>query len=253
MRQAYERYTEEDREVWNILFDRQVANLEGKVTNTYFEGIEALGLNGKEIPNFLQLDAKLLPITGWTIEVVKGMIPVEEFFDLLNRKRFCSSTWLRSRAQLDYLEEPDMFHDIFGHVPLLASPDYSNYAHGMADLARRYGKFPGVMAMLQRLYWFTIEFGLVQESGKLKAYGAGLISSFGEVNQIYDEGIELKAFDLMEVFGTPFQNDRVQPLYFVLESMQQLYASLPETEAIIQAFIAGKLSNQPLQEDLAIV
>ena len=131
MIQQYDKYKQEDHEVWKILFERQVENLQDKASSMYIDCIKNMSsvLNAKQIPDFRKLDDFLLAKTGWSIEVVKGLIPVDDFFELLSNKRFPSSTWLRSRAQLDYLEEPDMFHDIFGHVPLLINEEYSALMH----------------------------------------------------------------------------------------------------------------------------
>jgi phenylalanine-4-hydroxylase len=144
MIQQYDKYKQEDHAVWKILFDRQVDNLQDKASSMYMNSLNTMStvLNAKQIPDFRRLDDFLLAKTGWSIEVVKGLIPVDDFFELLSNKRFPSSTWLRSRAQLDYLEEPDMFHDIFGHVPLLINEEYSDLMHQIGKLSktRKYDK-----------------------------------------------------------------------------------------------------------------
>ena len=175
MKQHYEQYTEEDFLVWNTLFNRQVENLQEKSCNEYLYCLSQLKevMNADSIPDFNLLNAQLKLATGWTIEVVPGLIPVDEFFALLEKKKFSASTWLRNMEQLDYLEEPDMFHDIFGHIPLFMDQSYANFAQKMGALGVKHASNEEVLLQLQRIYWFTIEFGLIEQNG-IKLYGAGI-------------------------------------------------------------------------------
>ncbi len=244
MKQNWPAYTSEDHDVWNILFERQVANLQGKAWSRYLDCIPLAGLIPKEVPEFSRVEKQLAASTGWQIEVVKGIIPVGEFLELLNRKRFCSSTWLRGRHQLDYLEEPDMFHDTFGHIPLLADENYAGFVQRFAELGLRFYKNEKASLLLERLYWFTIEFGLMKEDGALKIYGAGLLSSFGETNHVYSDKVELKKFTVRDVLLAPFRNNEVQNSYFVVEDMTDLWNCLGETEQLLTDFVEGKMDEK---------
>lgn len=233
MKQEWNAYTEEDHAVWKILFERQVNNLRDKAWSNYLECVSKAGLQPERVPDFHLVEKALDEHTGWKIEVVPGIIPVTEFLGLLHRKKFCSSTWLRSRAQLDYLEEPDMFHDIFGHIPLLADKAYADFVERFAALGIRFAQNEKALLLLERLYWFTIEFGLVQENGKLKILGAGLLSSFGETNHVFSGKVELKPFSVPGVLSQAFRNDQVQNLYFVLDNIYDLWNCLPEVEGLL--------------------
>src|SRR5665213_1543544 len=182
MKQNWNNYSTEDHAVWKLLFERQVKNLQDKAWSEYLKCIPAVGIENNFVPDFSIVENHLEKSTQWKIEVVKGIIPVDDFFELLNKKRFCSSTWLRGKHQLDYLEEPDMFHDTFGHIPLLANSDYANFVKRFAEFGLKFCKNEKALLLLERMYWFTIEFGLMQENKQLKIYGAGILSSFGESN-----------------------------------------------------------------------
>ncbi|MCL4154434.1 UNVERIFIED_CONTAM: hypothetical protein GTU68_020010, partial [Idotea baltica] len=182
MKQEYGRYTKEHEEVWQILFERQKENLADKASPVFLECLESFGetLVANHIPKFHEIDDTLLAKTGWSIEVVPGIIPVVEFFELLSRRKFCSSTWLRTKAQLDYLEEPDMFHDIFGHVPLLMHPRYADFMQEVGRIGYACRADPKLLDAMERLYWYSIEFGLVTSPDGHRIYGAGTLSSYGE-------------------------------------------------------------------------
>lgn len=229
MKQQFENYTKEDFFVWKTLFERQVENLKDKSCEEYLYCLKKLEnvLKATSIPKFSDLNKVLKQKTGWTIEVVPGLIPVGEFFKLLSKQKFCSSTWLRSMKQLDYLEEPDMFHDIFGHIPLFMNKEYANFAQKMGELGVKYSDDELVLLHLQRLYWFTIEFGLIEQNG-LKLYGAGIISSFGESNFVYTKKPKILPYNLLEVIETYFCNSEIQTKYFVINSFQNLYDSIEE-------------------------
>ena len=228
-------YTAEDFKVWRTLFDRQFENLQDKSAVEYLDALNDMQacLNPNTVPDFKELNAWLKDKTGWQIEVVKGLIPVEEFFVLLSQKKFCSSTWLRSEKQLDYLEEPDMFHDIFGHVPLLSNEVFSEYLHRFGQIGNKHLNNHEIVLQLQRLYWFTIEFGLINKSGvpnDNKVYGAGIISSYGETNRIFEGACNFLPFDIEEILEKKFQTDVMQSDYFVIDSFEQLFDSLDRVE-----------------------
>ncbi|MES2748295.1 MAG: phenylalanine 4-monooxygenase [Bacteroidota bacterium] len=227
MNQHYEKYTDNDQEIWNLLFSRQFENLKDKASADYLAALEKMApvLNVKAIPNFKDIDAWFESETQWTIACVPGLIPVEDFFELLSKKQFCSSTWLRSMKNLDYLEEPDMFHDIFGHVPLLSNPVFSKFLHEFGKLGVAVKDDAEKLVQLQRLYWFTIEFGLIKES-TAKIYGAGIASSFGETNLSVGPTVATSPFDLETILNQPFETDHVQNHYFVIDSYEQLFDAI---------------------------
>lgn len=234
MIQEYHQYTPEDFEVWKLLFERQEKNLQDKACKSYLNSLNELSevLKADEVPNFNKLNEVLSAKNGWSIEVVPGLIPVEDFFELLEQKKFCSSTWLRSKAQLDYLEEPDMFHDIFGHIPLLMDESYSNFAQKLGEVGVKNINNKEVVLQLQRLYWFTIEFGLKKGIDKTEIYGAGIMSSFGESNYIYEANTEIIPFNFSSVINRPFKTDEIQSLYYEIESYDELYNTLNEFDLI---------------------
>ena len=227
MRQQYDKYTSVDHEVWELLFNRQIDNLQDKACSEYLQALEQLKpvLFSNRVARFTSINDWFENSTGWSIHTVPGLIPVDEFFELLANKKFCSSTWLRSIHELDYLEEPDMFHDIFGHIPLLANETYSQFIHEFGKLGHFYRNDPNKVIMLQRLYWFTIEFGLIQQDG-LKIYGAGILSSYGESNASISSDREHLNFTIEEVFEKSFFTDKQQNEYFVINSFEELFASL---------------------------
>lgn len=227
MKQEFEKYTKEDQQVWTTLFERQIVNLKGKASDHYLNALDEMKevLNESSLPNFEAINTWFESSTGWEIYCVPGLIPVDEFFILLSEKKFPSSTWLRSMEKLDYLEEPDMFHDIFGHVPLLSNPTFSEFIHAFGKLGKSLINDEEKLLMLQRLYWFTIEFGLIQEK-EVKIYGAGIMSSFGEAISSLKTETEKKIFDLEEVLNMTFITTEIQSFYFVIDSFEELFDSI---------------------------
>ena len=220
-KQIYSNYTEEDFTVWKLLYEKQMHNLEGKVVGEFKAGIELLDFKSDEIPNFEKVNEKLLALTGWSIQTVPNLAEVDLFFEQLSKRRFTSTCWLRSMEEFDYLEEPDMFHDVFAHVPMLCNEKYTDFFHKIGDLATSLQDQEAIN-MLQRLYWYTIEFGVLQAEEGLKIYGAGIISSVGEINNVYSKTAQIKPFNIEEVLHTPFEIDKLQPLYFSIASFDEL-------------------------------
>ncbi|MCP9228833.1 MULTISPECIES: phenylalanine 4-monooxygenase [unclassified Mesorhizobium] len=215
-------YSDEEQAVWRTLCDRQTKLTRKLAHHSYLDGVAALGLLDK-IPDFGAVSEKLRKFTGWEIVAVPGLIPAQPFFDHLANRRFPVTNWLRTQKELDYIVEPDMFHDFFGHVPILTQPVF-------ADFMQMYGKkADSVIAlggdeMITRLYWYTVEYGLIREPGQpLKAFGAGLMSSFTEL-QFAVEGGEAHhvPFDLETVMRTGYEIDKFQRAYFVLPSFDAL-------------------------------
>ena len=220
--QGFERYTPEEHQVWVTLYERQAALLPGRACDEFLNGLKALDLHGQGIPDFREMNRKLNALTGWTVVAVPGLVPDEVFFDHLANRRFPAGRFIRRPDQLDYLEEPDVFHDVFGHVPMLTDPTFADYmkAYGEGGLrATRLGRLHN----LARLYWYTVEFGLMQTPAGLRIYGAGIVSSRGESEfSVADPSPNRIGFDLVRVMRTLYRIDDYQQVYFVLPSLQGL-------------------------------
>jgi len=229
--QIYENYTKHDFEVWKTLFNRQMNLLKDTASQAYLDAHKMINFSAERIPNFKETNSLLGNITGWNLHVVPCISPQKEFFQLLSQKKFTATCWLRTMEQLDYLEEPDMFHDVFGHVPLLSNKNYCEFFKGISDIALEHIDNPLAVELLGKIYWFTIEFGLIREAGKLKIYGAGIMSSFGEVKHCLSDEVTRVDFDVETIFSTDYRNDQMQNLYFVIDSYEQLYNSLSEINA----------------------
>ncbi len=232
LKQNYNDYSADDHQVWQTLYEKQIKNLvNGAVTEDYLKGLELLGFDSKKIPNFDEVNELLIKASGWNIYVVLGLIPTKEFFELMKNKKFCATTWLRRKDQMDYLEEPDMFHDVFGHVPLLSNKSLCNFIQGLSNIALKYIDNQDIIDLIGRVYWFTIEFGLIKENNILKIYGAGIISSAGETDYSLNSPIpERLPYNVEKMLDSSFFKDNYQTKYFVLDSFEQLENSLPEIE-----------------------
>lgn len=221
--QNYSSYSSRDHETWRILFERQAELLPGRAAQEFVDGLDALGVNAGGIPDFEKLSDRLEQQTGWRIVAVDGLIADDTFFGLLADRRFPVTHWIRKPEQLDYLQEPDCFHDCFGHVPMLFNPVFADYmaAYGRGGLkALRLG----ALTNLARLYWYTVEFGLIQTDAGLRIYGAGIVSSKGEtVFSLEDDAPNRLAFDLMRIMQTDYIIDHYQQTYFVIDSYDQLF------------------------------
>src|ERR1043165_3015674 len=183
LQQQYETYTPEHFEVWDILFARQMQNLKLTVTAKYTEGLEKIHFNPHRIPDFAYTNALLEKETAWHIQAVPGIIPDKDFFLLLNQRKFPATCWLRRMDQLNYIEEPDMFHDVFGHIPLLTDSHFCEFLYGLSNIALKHINDPYAIELMSRIYWYTVEFGLINEGGQTRIYGAGIISSAGETDR----------------------------------------------------------------------
>ena len=223
--QNYGGYTAENQETWRVLYDRQMAYLANNASEVYLSGARSINLVRDHIP-YLEgpqsVNTFLMPLTGWQSKAVPGYLPAKAFFACLARREFPTTIVIRSRESIDYLPEPDIFHDIFGHVPLHADPTF-------ADFLQTYGKAavstddPHHTERLSRLFWFTVEFGLIREGGRNRLYGSGLISSPGESAHALDsKDVDRRPFDLETVCNTSFEIDHYQPILYVLESFDQL-------------------------------
>ncbi|MEH3046346.1 phenylalanine 4-monooxygenase [Sphingomonas adhaesiva] len=220
--QGWDRYTPEEHATWDTLFERQARLLPGRVTPEFLEGLDVLRLSKPGIPDFAELSDRLMAATGWQVVAVPGLVPDEVFFDHLANRRFVSGNFIRRPDQLDYLEEPDVFHDVFGHVPLLTNPVFADYMQAYGRGGQRAAAM-GAIERLSRLYWYTVEFGLVRSGDALKLYGAGIVSSYTEsVFALEDPSPNRLGFDLQRVMRTKYRIDDFQQNYFVIDSFDDL-------------------------------
>lgn len=231
--QIYENYTKEDFRVWKTLFNRQMKFLERKVCDDYLKALDRVQFKPDKIPDFQEVNLLLEKQTGWGLINVPGLSSQEDFFRNLDRRRFTATSWLRSQKQLDYIEEPDMFHDVFAHTPLLSDPDYCKFFRNLGALAVKYLNHPEMLLQLGRIYWYTIEFGMITSSGGPQIYGAGIISSPGESRNALADHSAKKDFDVKEILQTGYKTDRIQDCYFVIDSFDQLSDALPEIESCL--------------------
>lgn len=228
--QNWSAYTAEEHATWDTLFERQRNMLPGRAAQAFLDGIDILQLSKPGIPDFDELNRILMDATGWQVVAVPGLVPDDVFFEHLANRRFVSGNFIRRPDQLDYLQEPDIFHDVFGHVPMLADQRFADYmaAYGRGGL--RALKF-GTLKQLARLYWYTVEFGLIQEADGLRIYGAGIVSSFGEsVFALDDDSPNRIMFDLERVLRTEYRIDDFQQNYFVIPSLDELLRVTVETD-----------------------
>lgn len=243
-------YSAEDNATWATLFARQTPAVQQAACAEYLHGLDLLQLPADRVPQISEVNRVLQRETGWAVEPVPALIPFERFFALLASRRFPAATFIRSPEELDYLQEPDIFHEIYGHTPMLTHP-------GFAAFTEHYGKLglaaaPKERVYLARLYWFTVEFGLVQpRGGPLKIYGGGILSSIGETDYaLRDPRPQRWGFELDTVLRTPYRIDIMQPRYFILESLDQLFAlTHVDLGAAVASAMERGLLPKPYDED----
>ncbi|MDY7110151.1 MAG: phenylalanine 4-monooxygenase [Planctomycetota bacterium] len=220
--QGYDGYTDENQETWRILYERQMEYLAEHASRTYLDGAKIINLRSDRIPPLADINTRLKARTGWQSRAVPGYLPPAAFFACLSRREFPTTIVIRPRESIDYLPEPDIFHDVFGHVPLHADPVFADFlqTYGQAALQAKSDEHTERLA---RLFWFTVEFGLIREDGRLKVYGSGLISSPGESRHaLNSDAVDRRPFHLQTVCDTSFEIDHYQPILYVLESFEQL-------------------------------
>ena len=227
--QDYAAYTSEQHDVWRILYERRMATLEETGSSVFLEGIERIGLSPSRVPDLSDVNVRLGWRTGWAAVPVAGFIPAPEFFRCLSSRRFPTTITVRPREQLDYLPEPDIFHDVFGHVPLHSNPVFADFLQRFGALASTSDSEDEVTRMA-RLFWFTVEFGLIQERGRTRIYGSGLISSHGDAANALGDRCRRLPFDLDAVLAQPFEIDHFQDVLFVVSSFDQLFEAVETIE-----------------------
>lgn len=235
--QRFEAYSAADHETWSRLYRRQFDLLRGRICDEYFAGLAALGITADGIPDFRQMNLTLEAATGWTVVAVPGLVPDRVFFTHLAQRRFPAGFWIRRPEEFDYIEEPDIFHDVFGHVPLLMNPAYADFVAAYGEAGLRYAD-PADLARLARLYWYSVEFGLIETGAGLRIFGAGIASSPGEtVHALESDKPRRIAFDPVRVMRTLYKIDDFQQTYFVMSGFDAMpdLSPGPLEEAMAQA------------------
>ncbi len=234
--QRWEEYTPDNHAVWRALYERQSALLKGRACSEYLDSLTALKVTADGIPDARRMSDILEKSTGWRIVTVPGLIPSEAFHTHLSRRQFPVTYWIRSREQMDYLAEPDIFHDLFGHVPMLMNPVFADY---MQEFGKGGVKAAGLdsIAFLERLYWYTVEFGLIRTQDGLRIYGSGIVSSQTEsVYSLESPRPHRIGFDLQRIMRTDYRYDKLQESYFVIENFEQLFdATRPDFTPVYDA------------------
>jgi phenylalanine-4-hydroxylase len=229
IRQDYAAYTDEQHSVWAELVERVYPELEKHAAREYLEGFEVIGLQRDCLPHLGSISARLEPRTGWNSTPVSGFLPAPAFFEMLASRRFPTTTWLRNRESLEYTPEPDIFHDVFGHVPMHAHTVFANFLEHYGRVCAAISDNT-ILEKLGRLFWYTVEFGVIRQSGQIKVYGSGLISSHGECRNVISGGCAIHDFSLDEVLGTPVKVDELHKLLFAVDSFEQIYDAMHEAE-----------------------
>ena len=220
--QGWDAYTPAEHAVWDTLYERQTALLPGYACEEFLHGLDALDLHRGGIPDFRKINEDLKRLTGWTVVAVPGLVPDDVFFEHLANRRFPAGQFIRRADQLDYLQEPDIFHDVFGHVPMLTNPVFADYMQAYGEGGLRAAS-RGQLHNLARLYWYTVEFGLLETPKGLRIYGAGIVSSRSEsLFALDDPSPNRIGFDLERLMRTPYRIDDFQQVYFVIPSLQAL-------------------------------
>jgi phenylalanine-4-hydroxylase len=229
VKQEYEKYATEQHCVWSELVRRRLPQVQEYACREYLEGYDIIGLSNDRLPNLGEITARLKPRTGWSTTAVSGFLPADAFFEMLDARMFPTTTWLRSRDSLAYIPEPDIFHDVFGHVPMHAHPVFADFLQHYGSVCAHISDAQ-VLERLGRLFWYTVEFGLMRQDKKIKVYGSGVISSHGECTNVIEGGCEVRPFSLEEVLETPVKVDELQKVLFAIDSFDQIYEAMHEAE-----------------------
>jgi phenylalanine-4-hydroxylase len=231
--QDYAKYTADQRVLWSELVQRRMAQLEWCGCREYLQGWRALGLSPERIPYLPEISERLYRRTGWRVQPVSGFMPEGAFFEMLAARQFPATTWLRSRAQMDYTPEPDLLHDALGHLPMFAVQSF-------ADAVAEYGQVCHAMAndekleRMGRLYWYTFEFGLIRQDGEVRVYGSGVASSQQECTNVLSGGCEIRDFSVAEVLNTTVKVDQIHKRLFAINSFAELHAAVGEARKIVE-------------------
>jgi phenylalanine-4-hydroxylase len=236
--QDYPSYTPDQHATWAELVSRRMPQLARHAAEEYLEGFAVIGLRADHLPNLEEISARLAPRTGWSTVPVTGFMPGPAFFEMLSLRQFPTTTWLRQRDALEYTPEPDIFHDVFGHVPMHAHRVFASFLQRYGQLCASIPAGDQAEAILERigrLFWYTVEFGLIRQHGQARVYGSGLISSGGECTNVIEGHCEIRNFSLQAVLDTPVQVDQMHKLLFAIESFDQIYEALQQIEGRLAA------------------
>jgi len=215
-------YTSEENDVWKTLYERQIHVIQKRACDEYLSGLQKLALDTQEIPQLPHVNEKLKALTGWSVQPVEAIIPAEEFFSLLANRQFPAATFIRTMQELDYVKEPDIFHELFGHCPMLTEPVFADFVQAYAQFVLTCEKKD--WPLLQRLFWFTVEFGLILTPKGLRIYGGGILSSIGETVYALESDLpQRQLFNVLVALRTPYRIDQMQSSYFVIQRYQELY------------------------------
>jgi phenylalanine-4-hydroxylase len=225
--QDYASYAPNEHATWAELVARRLPQIESHAAQEYLDGFAYIGLSATPLPNLAEISARLQRRTGWSTVPVSGFMPGPAFFEMLSLRQFPTTTWLRSRDSLEYTPEPDIFHDVFGHVPMHAHPVFADFLQHYGQLCASIAD-EAVLERIGRLFWYTVEFGLIRQHGQIKVYGSGLISSNGECTHVLSGACEVRDFTLAEVLETPVHVDQMHQRLFAIESFDQIYESLQQ-------------------------
>jgi phenylalanine-4-hydroxylase len=228
--QDWSAYTPEQHATWAELVRRCMPQLRKYACQEYLDGFEQIGLREDSIPDLAAVSAKLEPRTRWNSTPVSGYLPTAAFFEMLASRRFPTTTWLRDRNSLEYTPEPDIFHDVFGHVPMHAHPVFADFLYEYGSLGGKMAGRTEELTRMSRLFWFTVEFGVIRQRGEIRVYGSGLISSHGECSYVINNGPEIRDFNLDQVLEHDFSISEMQPVLYAVESFQQIYEAAKEAE-----------------------
>ncbi|MBA2662323.1 MAG: phenylalanine 4-monooxygenase [Bradymonadaceae bacterium] len=221
-------YSDEENAIWKLLCERRMEKLPTTASSAYLEGLEKLKMPMDRIPLFDELNANLEPLTGWTLRAVNGFIPAKMFFGSMALRQFPSTLEIRPMGRLEYLQEPDIFHDVFGHVPMHTDSLFADFVAEYGKLVTEYEVGSERFDAMARLWWYTVEFGLIRENDEVRLYGSGHMSSFGEADNVFLGGPEIRDFNLDEVISTPFRIDIYQPVLWVIDGFEQLRLAVDE-------------------------
>lgn len=230
---GYVEWSDIENDTWAKLVARQSEIIQGRASSQFMEGLKILDFPKDKVPQLPELNKKLDECTGWGVEPVPALIQPKEFFNLLANKRFPAATFIRTPEEMDYLQEPDIFHELYGHTPLLTNQAYADFMQKFGELALL--AEPKDRRRLFRLFWFTIEFGLLKTEDGFKAYGGGILSSIGETQYALKDENEKERFDVLSVLRTPYRIDIMQPLYFYLNDFDELFTILDQDILAIMA------------------
>lgn len=231
IKQDWNAYTPEQHAVWAELVSRRMPQLHEHACREYLDGFRQIGLREDRLPDLKAVSLLLQPRTGWQSTPVSGFLPPAAFFEMLAARMFPTTTWLRGRDSLEYTPEPDIFHDVFGHVPMHAHPVFANFLEHYGRVCANLMQRPEALERMGRLFWFTVEFGLIRQDGKVKVYGSGLISSHGECTRVLAGGCQIKDFDLDAVLNQTFATGEMQRVLYAVESFEQIYEAAKAAES----------------------